>query len=257
MPDVSQAQTSAADLPEHVQRNREHWDEIANEYLEPGRRNWSTHDISWGIWGIGESEVHLLPDDVRGLLPGLVVGDTSRTPLSLTDAMLATGMTHLSAVSGSNVAVVLAAAMGLCQMIGVRRRWRPPVGLLLLTAFVVLARPEPSVLRAGVMGVIGLLGLSASRRRMGVPALSGAVLVLLCIDPWLSRSFGFALSTLATLGLLLFARAWGQWFAQFLPLPLKGLGLAIAERAVSVHRGTVRAINAVDGGLIVEIQMPS
>jgi competence protein ComEC len=78
------------------------------------------------------------------------------------------------------------------------------------------------------MGVVGLLGLSASRRRLGVPALSAAVLVLLCIDPWLSRSFGFALSTLATLGLLLFARPWGQWFARYLPPRLKGLGPAIA-----------------------------
>jgi competence protein ComEC len=169
-----------------------------------------------------------LPDDARGLLPGLVIGDTSRTPQSLTAAMLTTGMTHLSAVSGSNVAVVLAAALGLCRVLGVRRRWRPPVALLLLVSFVILARPEPSVLRAAVMGVIGLLGLSTSRRRMGVPALSGAVLVLLCIDPWLSRSYGFALSTLATLGLLLFARPWGDWFARFLPTRLKGLGVAIA-----------------------------
>jgi competence protein ComEC len=166
-----------------------------------------------------------LPDDARGLLPGLVIGDTSRTPQSLTDAMLTTGMTHLSAVSGSNVAVVLAAALGLCRLIGVRRRWRPPFAALLLVGFVILARPEPSVLRAAVMGVIGL---STSRRRMGVPALSGAVLVLLCIDPWLSRSFGFALSTLATLGLLLFARPWGGWFARFLPARLKGLGVAFA-----------------------------
>jgi len=169
-----------------------------------------------------------LPADARGLLPGLVIGDTSRTPQSLTEAMLTTGMTHLSAVSGSNVAVVLAAALGLCQLIGVRRRWRPPVAMVLLAAFVILARPEPSVLRAAVMGVIGLLGLSASRRRMGIPALSGAVLVLLCIDPWLSRSYGFALSTLATLGLLLFARPWGAWFARFLPERVRGLGVAIA-----------------------------
>ena len=169
-----------------------------------------------------------LPIDARGLLPGLVIGDTSRTPQSLTDAMLKTGMTHLSAVSGSNVAVVLVAAMALCRVVGVRRRWRPPVALILLAGFVILARPEPSVLRAAVMGVIGLLGLSASRRRMGIPALSGAILVLLCVDPWLSRSFGFALSTLATLGLLLFARPWGAWFARFLPGRLKGLGVAIA-----------------------------
>ena len=98
-----------------------------------------------------------LPSDARGLLPGLVIGDTSRTPQSLTDAMLKTGMTHLSAVSGSNVAVVLVAAMALCRVIGVRRRWRPPVALLLLAGFVILARPEPSVLRAAVMGSSGSL----------------------------------------------------------------------------------------------------
>jgi len=193
--------------------------------------NPSTAPVSTGAPGIvADAAEHVrlglreavagLPDDPRGLLPGLVIGDTSRTPQSLTDAMLTTGMTHLSAVSGSNVAVVLAAALGLCRVVGVPRRWRPPVALLLLAGFVILARPEPSVLRAAVMGVIGLLGLSASRRRMGVPALSGAVLVLLCIDP--------SLSTLATLGLLLFARPWGDWFARFLPTRLKGLGIAIA-----------------------------
>ena len=56
-----------------------------------------------------------------------MIGDTSRTPASLTEAMLATGMTHLSAVSGSNVAVVLAAGIGLCRVLGIRRRWRPVV----------------------------------------------------------------------------------------------------------------------------------
>lgn len=54
-------------LPEYVQRNRALWDELAAEYLEPGRRRWSTFDIRWGIWGIPESEVHLLPDDVEGM----------------------------------------------------------------------------------------------------------------------------------------------------------------------------------------------
>ncbi len=172
--------------------------------------------------------VAALPPDPRGLLPALVIGDTSRTPASLTEAMLATGMTHLSAVSGSNVAVVLAAGMGLCRVVGIRRRWRPVVAAVLLAGFVVLARPEPSVLRAAVMGVIGLMGLSASRRRAGIPALAGAVVALLVIDPWLARSFGFALSTLATLGLLLFATTWGRWFARFLPARLHWLGAAIA-----------------------------
>ncbi len=169
-----------------------------------------------------------LPSDARGLLPALVIGDTSRTPPDLTEAMLATGMTHLSAVSGSNVAIVLAFALGGAGLFGVRRRWRPVVAALALAGFVVLARPEPSVIRAATMGAIGLIGLSRSRRAAGIPVLSAAVLVLLVIDPWLSRSYGFALSTLATLGLLLFTRSWGEAIGRRLPKRIRSWGPALA-----------------------------
>jgi competence protein ComEC len=169
-----------------------------------------------------------LPADARGLLPGLVIGDTARTPPDLDDAMLVTGMTHLSAVSGSNVAIVLGAALGLAGLLGVRRRWRPVLAAVLLLGFVVLVRPEPSVVRAAAMGAVGLLGLSTSRRRAGVPALSVAVLVLLVWDPWLARSAGFALSTLATLGLLVFAGPWGSAIGRVLPKRTKRWGPALA-----------------------------
>jgi hypothetical protein len=56
----------AEDLPEHVRANREAWDRYAHEYVEPGRRAWSTGEVRWGIWGIPEADVHLLPDDVTG-----------------------------------------------------------------------------------------------------------------------------------------------------------------------------------------------
>jgi competence protein ComEC len=169
-----------------------------------------------------------LPPDARGLLPALVIGDTSHTPPDLTEAMLATGMTHLSAVSGSNVAVILAFALGGAALLGVRRRWRPVVAVTVLAGFVVLARPEPSVVRAAAMGTIGLIGLSRSRRAAGPPVLSAAVVVLLVVDPWLSRSYGFALSTLATLGLLLFTRTWGEAIGARLPRPIRSWGPAIA-----------------------------
>jgi len=169
-----------------------------------------------------------LPADARGLLPGLVIGDTARTPSDLDDAMLVTGMTHLSAVSGSNVAIVLVAALGLARWVGLRRRWRPVLAGALLLAFVVLVRPEPSVVRAAAMGAVGLVGLSVSRRSIGMPALAAAVIGLLCWDPWLARSPGFALSTLATLGLLLFAAPWGAVISRWLPSPIRGWGPALA-----------------------------
>ena len=53
-------------LPEHVERNRRHWDDMAAGWVEPGRRNWSAAEPTWGIWAIPESELHLLPDDLTG-----------------------------------------------------------------------------------------------------------------------------------------------------------------------------------------------
>ncbi|MBT9257902.1 ComEC/Rec2 family competence protein [Phycicoccus sp. MAQZ13P-2] len=168
------------------------------------------------------------PADARGLLPGLVIGDTSRTPPDLTEAMRATGMTHLTAVSGSNVAVVTGLVLGLCAVVGVPRRLRPVLAGLALAGFVVLARPEPSVVRAAAMGAIGLLGLSRSRRSAGLPVLGGAVVLVLVLDPWLARSYGFVLSTLATLGLLLFTRPWGEAVGRRLPRRVAPLGPALA-----------------------------
>lgn len=54
------------DLPDHVHRNREAWDGYAPDYVESGERAWASTDPYWGIWGVPESELHLLPDDLAG-----------------------------------------------------------------------------------------------------------------------------------------------------------------------------------------------
>lgn len=169
-----------------------------------------------------------LPADPRGLVPALVMGDTSRMPQQLDEDMRTSGLTHLNAVSGSNVTFVLVAAGWLAGWCRVPRRYRAVLALLVLGWFVLLCRPEPSVLRAAVMGVVGLLGVSMSRRRAGPPALGAAIVLLLSWDPWLSRSYGFALSTLATLGLLLFARPWGDVIGRRLPLRVRPVADAMA-----------------------------
>lgn len=169
-----------------------------------------------------------LPADARGLVPAMIIGDRRAVPEDLDDAMRATGMTHLTAVSGTNCSLVVGGAMWLCGWVGVRRRWRPAVGLCVLAGFVVLARPDPSVLRAAVMGAVGLVGFARARRAVGLASLAGAVLLLLAADPWLGRSFGFALSVLATLGLLVFARPWSDALATGLRLPrVVAIALAI------------------------------
>ena len=149
-----------------------------------------------------------LPPGPRGLLPGLVVGDTSRMPPQLIDDFRTAGLTHLVAVSGANVAIVVGFVLLVARWLGARGRWLPLLAALAMAGFVVLARPQPSVLRAAVMGGVALLALATGRRRTSLAALGAAVLLLLLLDPWLARSYGFVLSTLATAALVVLAPGW-------------------------------------------------
>ena len=158
-----------------------------------------------------------LPADERGLLPGLVDGDTSGLPDDLAADCRTTGLTHLVAVSGTNVAFVAAAALLAARWAGLRARAVPAAGLLAMLAFLVLARPEPSVLRATLTGTIGVIALVRGGRRTGLASLFAAVVVLILIDPALGRSYGFALSVLATGGLLVLAPGWRQALARWMP----------------------------------------
>ncbi|BDZ57547.1 hypothetical protein GCM10025872_12040 [Barrientosiimonas endolithica] len=110
-----------------------------------------------------------LPADPRGLVPALVIGDTSRLPGDLVDDMQATGMTHLTAVSGANVSILLLAVVWCCGWLRIPRRGRLPVCLVALAVFVLLCRPEPSVVRASAMGVVGLLATSSGRPAPRLP----------------------------------------------------------------------------------------
>ncbi|PRH80297.1 hypothetical protein C6N75_05335, partial [Streptomyces solincola] len=161
-----------------------------------------------------------LPPDARALLPGLVVGDTSRIPDDLHRAFEATDLTHLLAVSGSNLSIVLllligppgralrAERGGLAPRLGIPLRATALLGGLLTLAFVVVCRPEPSVLRAAACGLITLLAIATGRRRSLLPALAAAVLLLVLFHPWLARGYGFLLSVLATGALLTLAPRW-------------------------------------------------
>ncbi|MBT8225485.1 MAG: ComEC/Rec2 family competence protein, partial [Dactylosporangium sp.] len=146
-----------------------------------------------------------LPDEVGGLLPGLVVGDTTALDPGVADDFRATGMTHLCAVSGSNCAIVVGAVLVLARWCRAGPRLAAGLAVLALVGFVILARPSPSVLRAAAMAGLALLALATGRQRAAVPALATAVTVLVVVDPGLASDLGFALSVLATAGLLLLA----------------------------------------------------
>jgi competence protein ComEC len=217
---------------------------------------------SW-IWRSAErlrvglrAACHGLPADAQGLLPALVVGDTSHLSSQLRDDLQASGLTHLTAVSGSNVAILAAVVVAVIAGLGGGLRLRVAGTALAICGFVVLARPEPSVLRAAVMGGLALIGLLLARRGAGVPMLAATSVVLLFFDPWLARSFGFVLSVLATAGLLLLVPLWLER-PHRLPRPVV-LALAVPVAAqlatgpVTVLLNPSISLVAVPANLLVE-----
>lgn len=174
------------------------------------------------------SAVRPLPRGPAGLLPGLVIGDTGRLPPEVVAEFRATGLTHLVAVSGANLAIVIGTVLALTRRLGAGRRLAGMLAVASMLAFVVVARPSPSVLRAAVMSAVVLAGVHLGRRSAPVPALAAAMLGLVLLDPPLSRSPGFALSVLATAGIVLLARPLQdrmpkrlpRWLATALAVPL-------------------------------------
>ena len=153
----------------------------------------------------------------RSLIPALVVGDDQGMPDPVVEDFRVAGLTHLAAVSGTNLTLVVGFVLIVARWAGVRARGLVVVGVLGVAGFVLLARPEPSVVRAAAMGSVALIGMGSNGREKGLRALGVAVLGLLLFDPWLALSLGFVLSVLATAGILLLAPPWRDALMAWMP----------------------------------------
>ena len=164
--------------------------------------------------------------DAPELVVGVVLGDDTGLEAATTKNMRASNLTHLTAVSGEHVALVLAATLTLCGPLPVRLKTL--IGLFTLVGLVLLVQPSGSVLRAAAMGSVQLVGLSAGRQASALPAWATGAIVLLLIDPWQACDWGFALSIAATGGLIMLApglerqlgRLMPAFFAQLAAIPL-------------------------------------
>jgi competence protein ComEC len=183
----------------------------------------------------------VLPPEQAAMLPALVLGDTSAVNPETVREFRAAGMTHLTAVSGANVTIVCAAVLFSARMIGPRAA--VALAAVALVAFVIVVQPTASVLRAAVMGAIGLAGMLSSRRRQAIPALSTTVVVLMAVAPQLAVDVGFGLSVVATAALIVIAPVWSRRLAgRGCPKPLAD-ALAVAWAAQVVTAPLVAGIS--------------
>jgi competence protein ComEC len=168
----------------------------------------------------GRSIDRLFPPRESGLLLGLALGDASRLDAGMQRDFDASGLGHLLVVSGENVAMVLAPVLGLASLLRLTRWPRFGLGVGTVAFFVVMTGAEPSVMRAGVMAAIALVGVVIGRPRAAGSVLAGAVLLLLVWDPWLVWSTGFQLSVAATTGMVALASPIAERLRRFVPPPL-------------------------------------
>lgn len=136
------------------------------------------------------------PDDA--LFRGLVIGDDRAQPDDMIDRFRASGLSHLTAVSGQNVAFLLAACGPLLVRMRPLPRWAVTIGVI--AWFVALTRFEPSIVRAGTMAIVSATAFVTGRDRAPIRILAVAVIALVIVDPLLVWSVGFWLSVGATAG---------------------------------------------------------
>lgn len=174
-----------------------------------------------------------LKEPENGLLMGILIGARKSLPQDLVENFNRTGTSHIIAVSGFNITIIIIALSGAARLLG--RRFSFWLSLFFLAGFIIMAGAGPSVLRAGVMGVLLLLAMRIGRQYSVGPAIFFAAFLMLLINPKiLFWDIGFQLSFAATLGLIYFMPLLDKlfsWWTEF--IWLKQLLLATLAATVS------------------------
>ena len=147
----------------------------------------------------------ILPAPESALLSGILLGISSDLPDAAVSAFQATGTAHIWAISGFNIAIVSGLLITLFGRLLPRRRLAASLSAIgVITAYTLLVGANPSVVRAAIMGTVGMFGPLLGRRQVGVNSLTFTAAVMSLFDPGLPWSISFQLSFMATLGLVLF-----------------------------------------------------
>ena len=199
------------------------------------------------------------PNDVRGVVTAMLIGDRAETPPQTERAFRDAGTLHLMAVSGLHVGLLSLLVYGTLVLAGLPRRTALTVLLFLLPLYAALCGGRPSVVRAVLMAVAVILGLRRGLTGHAMNGLGGAALALLAHSPWNALDVGFQLSFGATLAIMAAFRPEDPADVPWDPSPrwrawiLAPLGVTLASQLatfpiVAWHFGRV-----VFGGLLVAV----
>jgi competence protein ComEC len=203
------------------------------KFLQTGQGN----PFSAGMYAFKEKGLHVLvaifPTPEAELLQGIILGEDNNIPKDLAQAYITTGTAHIIAISGFNIAI-LANLFSILFTRLLGRRWGALAAFIAIGLYSLLVGAGASVVRAAIMGSLGLLAAQIGRRQAGANSLAFTAALMCLITPDLLWDVSFQLSFTATLGLVLYAQPLEDAFVllarRFLPgaLPLR-LGGPVGE----------------------------
>lgn len=214
-----------------------------------------------------ESLARVVPEPMAGLASAVLVGRRDRVSREVADAFTATGLSHVVAISGWNIALVGAVIGTLLAAAGLGRRHRTIAIVIAVGAFTLVAGGGASVVRAALMGGVTLVAREAGRPGTAAAALGLAVWLLLLLDPAMVTDIGFQLSVAATAGLL----AWGGRLTDRMLGPDPGLarrwlagalGVSLAAQAATLplvlfHFGRLSLVSPLANLIVAPIVAPA
>ncbi|MBI5650620.1 MAG: ComEC/Rec2 family competence protein [Chloroflexi bacterium] len=161
----------------------------------------------------------IFPEPAAALLAGILLGVESGIPRDLRDAFSATNTAHIVAISGFNIAIIAGILTKFAQRVFPRGATLVVIGGL--AVYTLLVGASASVVRAAVMGSLGVLALQVRRPNDALNALAVSAILMTAWNPFTLYDMGFQLSFLATLGLILYVtpltNAFEKFFARFFP----------------------------------------
>ncbi len=202
--------------------------------IHSGRRNLFGRSISAVRGWILRCFRSNLTETPAALASGFLIGETRDIPDAVYRAFRRTGTMHLLAVSGSNVALVLVAAIFVLRFVRLRNCWRAIVLFAVIIVFSHLSYNQPSVVRASIMAAL-IIGARVVYRRIDLNnIIAAAAVLLILIDPVVLFDIGFQLSFAVTWGLILFLPSMNRLLDQHhLPKWLRYASLIVSSSFIA------------------------
>lgn len=153
---------------------------------------------------LGSAVDRLFPEPHAGYMKGLIIGMAKDIDHDMYGHFSQLGLTHILAISGTHVAVYVASLLMVLSWLRLTRETALTIVLVLLPAYVLLSGGSPSVIRAGIMSMIGLYMAKRGLARDGIQIISAAALLMLWWNPYFLLNVSFQLSFLVTAGLMIY-----------------------------------------------------